>query len=115
MLTRANQDTLTPEQSGKALRLLKAIGPAGPSATFEDRRAILRWLDMQLLYNGEVLQPVGTVPARGIPLQEILRATSNDGISSPRPQSLRIVGSLPGAKDSSTFPRRKRNKDCTRD
>lgn len=83
-LQRWSDLTLTPEQTSESLRLLKSIRLAGPKATFDEKQAILRLLDIQVLYDGERLQMVGSVPTRTVGLQRFLNdETTNDSSFHP--------------------------------
>ncbi len=87
MHQRNASETPTHKQSDEAIRLLKAVRAAAEEATFEEKRTIFRLLDVRVLYNGEMLELSGGVPAQAVDLERLLKGDFTGESSSPPPQS----------------------------
>lgn len=105
----------TQEESDEAMRLLKAVYNAGQKAIFSEKRALLRLLGVQILYDGQTIEMTGAVPTQSIVLTKLLRDELTHDISSLQPQSEPSIGSQVAAEDNSTFEDHKHNKDCKQD
>lgn len=105
-------DAYTPDEAEEAIRLLEDLRLVGTEATFEDKRVLLRLLNVQVLYDGRLIQLAGSVPVCKIRLARLLRASRDS--SSPPLQSEPGVDSPQAEGGSSTFVDRKRSTDCTR-
>ncbi|GEM_PF-3060486 len=108
-------DALTQDEREAAMELLETILIAGERATFQDKRAFLRLVDAQILYDGELIQVTGGVPTQKITRQE-LHALANGDQSSFRRLQFGLTGDFqPGETGNSIFGDQTHNKDCTPD
>src|SRR5262249_542520 len=102
---------ITPDEAVEAVKILKDIAIAGQEATFEDKLAIVRLLDIHVLYDGETLEVNGSIPTQIISLSELHQRNLNRRDTSSRlPQCAPSNGSPLEAEDSSNLSDRKRNR-----
>lgn len=107
-------DVLTADQEQAAMELLQTIVIAGERATFQDKRAFLRLVDAQILYDRDLIQMTGGVPTQKISRQELHALKNGDQNSSRLPQSARSSDFLPVGMGSSIRAHR-RTRGCTPD
>ena len=106
-------DAFASREISEAKRLLRIVRFAGPRATFEEKRSLLRLLDIHILYDGEELQLLGGIPTRMITFEELARIIPPHEISSPLLQSELSSDFQPAAEGNSILSDHKHSKDCT--
>ena len=91
MQERSDTPEIDLSQANEAVRLMKAIHAARQSATYEEKLAIIRLLDVRVLYDGERIELSGCVPLKHIVLEN-LRAIQLNLPDNPFPQPQSALG-----------------------
>lgn len=107
-------EMLTQDQEEAAIQLLQAVHIAGGRATFQEKRALFRLVDVQVLYDGELFQMTGGVPTQKISRDELYAIANGSQNSSRRLQFGLSDDSLPEETGNSTFGDQTHNKGCRR-
>ena len=104
MQERARTKQVSVDEEKEALRILSEVRVAGVDATFQEKRAIIRRLNVKILYDGVTLELTGSVPTRTILPDElrnitrdtpILQPQSEPAVDSPQAQEDRTILSDP--------------------
>lgn len=113
MQQRNVSDLPTPAETDQAMEMLEKVRVAAEKATFQEKRTILRFLAVQVLYDGQKIEMSGAIPTQRIDLDALLRGDVKCENSSLLPRSEPSDGFQQEEGGNSTFEDQTRNMDYT--